>query len=278
MGIVHVSCTLDEDLQICRYISFVELVELLKFGQIHFEHANGFQHSRLLAAAAAWRRSPYPPQANNASTAKQTRLRNQLLRAWPRGNLAFQSWTMLPGTHAVHWNTCSCSEQNIAIVSTANNLADSLLVPDDTTVIIGQDDELALEEVSAAPSPHGLLGNCASRMPSGNIGVIANSAYAPAENPHERGMSLHVVLPTLLSSVIVAPYVTERFFDLVAKLVGENTSATVKRAGQLPFEIPEKTYASRKNRGYLHGPEVRLEHAVPPNILYLSDAKRRVFS
>ncbi len=231
MGIIHASSILDEDLQVYRYISFVELVELLKFGQIHLEYANDCQRSRLLTVASAWRRSLSQIKTNNSVATKQARRRNQMLRAWHQGSLSFQTWKVLRGVDTLYWNTRSCSEQNIGIVSSIKNLAESLLVRNNTTVMIGKMEGLAKQGASISTSACCLAGNFTPPMPSEEVGIIANS-----DRNLQSDMSLHVVLSTLLSKVIVAPYVTERFFDLVAKLVRESTCATVTRINQLRFE------------------------------------------
>lgn len=235
MGSVHVSCTVDEDLQIYRYISFVELVELLKFGQVHFEPASDYQRSRLLAEISSWRRSTGQLQASDATAVRRARRRNQLLRAAPQGKVAFQTWKVLRGVDALYWNTCSCSDQNVGIVTSIRNLTEALLVRDGTSFVVGRMDDATLQEGAAAPSPHSLAGGFAPGMPSDNVSIVAHADDARSYS-HQWGLSVHAVLSTLLSSVIVAPYASERFFDLVAKLVGENTSATVVRPNQLRFD------------------------------------------
>ena len=236
MGAVHVIFPLEEESKLCRYISFVELVELLKFGQMHFEHANAFQRGRLLAAAAEWRRLPGRSQADGTSAARQARRRNQLLNAWPKSDLSFQSWSVMRDIDADHWNACPSSDQKIGIVTTARNLAESLLVPRNTTVIIGRAEELDLQEDAASSSRYGLTGSLAPQLPPEDVGVIAHRSYDESDSGLQRGMRLQIMLSSWLTDVVVAPYATDRFVELVAKVVSEQTSARVTRAGQRSFE------------------------------------------
>lgn len=246
MGNIHVSCTLDEDLQICRYIDFIELVEMLKFGRMHIEQANELQRSRLLTAAAAWRRSVSSgSQSKNVSAAKTIRMRNRLLRGWTRGNLALQSWMILGEDGAASWQTGASSELSIGIVSTPKRLAASLLVRDSTSVVIGAADELALQDEQNVNSPYSLTGKFTPNEPAETVGIVANAIEAHPEGGLPHSMGLQVILPTLLARVIVAPYATERFVDLVTELVRENTYAAVTRADEAPTEKP-RARAARK--------------------------------
>src|SRR5690606_15900994 len=113
------------------------------------------------------------------------------------------------------WTACSSADQKIGIVSSAKNLAESLLVRSDTTVVIGKADELDFHEDVAFGSRYGLTENLAPQLPPETVGIIANSTHANPDDTHQSGMRLQVMLSTLLTSVIVAPYATERFFDLV---------------------------------------------------------------
>lgn len=252
MGEVHVSCTLDEELQLCRYVSFVDLVDLLKFNQIHLEDASGIQRHRLLRAAAAKRQTTLASEAGHACgqarPAERAAPERQASRDYMRSSLALQSWVILNGREPADWSACGYSDQCIAIVSSVGALADSLLVPDNTTVLLAHEDDLALWQGRAAVPRR----NSPPRFNHGTtieqVGIVANFTYPGSVRLHELNTRLRVILSTMLTKVIVAPHTEDRFLELVSILVRENTWATVARGTQPPFQAPAQADVNRDDR------------------------------
>src|SRR5690606_5024421 len=147
--------------------------------------------------------------------------RNQILRDWPQGSLSLQSWETLNEAHPVYWAAGQVSEQCIGIVSSVKALADSFLVRDDTTLIIGGENELALLQSRALAAPPSLASTFNPGMSAARVGVVANAVHTGPALNHRQNTSLYVILSTLLSKVVVAPQAADRFFELVSKLVGE---------------------------------------------------------
>lgn len=241
---VHVSCTLDEEQQICRYLSFVDFVDLLKFGQIRFEKTSRHEIFCPTRSASAWQHlarcvrtdsvRDTPGSTKNLSEKDRATLKLQ------QGSLLIQSWTLIDEAEPRYWRGCQHPEQCVGVVSNVRSLAESFLVPDDTDLII------------AEANGRALLHGCSSTPPA--VSVFVNALHAPRASCPESRINLHVVLSTLLSEVIVAPNAPNRFIELVTKLVRENTLATVTRAGQPPLESPRMPSLNRP--GFCRGSNV----------------------
>lgn len=95
---IHVSPSLDQNQQICRPISFYDLVELMTFGRLFFDQSS---RGRL------------------AST-----------------RVAYQSWILLEHEHAIDWGGDDASAPSIHIVSTIRALTESLFVGEGLEVVI----------------------------------------------------------------------------------------------------------------------------------------------
>lgn len=202
---IHVNQSIDPDRQIFQYMSFYELVDLLKFNQIFFMRADRPQRQGIFS------KDVIPDLDSNSIT--------------------LQSWSLPAATNLPEWEEDDSPQPRVCIVSSIRALSQSLFADDATRIYI----ELARKSGNA---PNALWNTPVRRRRSkalpgtrpDSLYAIAISRRSPTANLSPGGMHLLVDLRTLLTGVIVPPTAPTRFMELVTKLVQESTWVSVTRA------------------------------------------------
>src|SRR5690606_25642984 len=122
------SCALAEELQLCRYVSFVDFVDLLKFGQIRFEKESRTQHPCVA------RKISEPPYTNHGLHRNRTPVSIPSIetlfwqdRTFPepqQDRFLLQSWSLANEAGPHYWKGCQELEQCVAIISNVKALAE----------------------------------------------------------------------------------------------------------------------------------------------------------
>lgn len=222
---IHVSPSLDPNQQICRRISFYDLVELLTFGRLFFDRSAGILPGASLPAihldgmmpGMAASRLPGPGRGNaiQAPTAP--------------ARVAYQTWTLLAHEHAMDWGSDDTAASAIHIVSTIDALANALFVSKGCEVRIAPTARFAC-------APGQLQSRDAAAAP-----ILDDETLAVTLWPHDGtngadqrlALRLPVDLNMLLMLVLVSPRSSSRFVELVCGLVQRNCHARVARANLL---------------------------------------------
>lgn len=249
MGNVTINSMLNENLQIFQYIKLVDFVHLLKFSRIYFDNPITDSHDASRRAESSQRSPGYRRRLNGAATsfrpvwpAKPRSARSTQVRSG-------QFWHILDEARP-RWVASPYSEQWVIMVSTIQSLSRSLLFDDKTTVSI---------ERTTAPHRSRTRRPGFRQTPSleasdvfqdTSIGITICSGQAAVTSPPQKRRSLPVILSTLLLNVIVAPRASDHLLELVAKLVAENTWATVSRSHHrgITSPLPPNSPGARRPR------------------------------
>lgn len=231
MGNIHINHSLDPDQQIFQYLSFHDLVDLLKFNQAFFARADRPQRQGLRNTPGKWhylveKASPAPKKKSKTPTPQN-----------PRHNLnadaiTLQSWALANTDLPMLWNDTGKQQPRVCIVSSIRALSESLFTNDATSIFIEQASDSGVAH--AAPRPESAWGQQALALPGiepDSLCAIAITKRADAHaNLGPAGTYLRVDLSTLLSEVIVPHYASQRYMELITKLVQESVWVTVTRA------------------------------------------------
>lgn len=206
MGNIHINQSLDPDRRIFQYLSFYELVDLLKFNQTFFTRTDHPQRQNLFS------KDVIPDLETNRIT--------------------LQSWSLAADDMLTEWEAPHNPHPGVCIVSSIRALSQSLFTDDATRIYI----ELARPAARAkdklwSASPKRQRTKALPQTPSDGLHAIAISrrSNTPA-NLSPAGMHLLVDLRTLLTEVVIPSRAPARFMELVTKLVQESTWVTVTRA------------------------------------------------
>lgn len=206
MGNIHINQSLDPDRRIFQYLSFYELVDLLKFNQTFFMRAD------------------YPQ--------RQDLFSKDVVPDFETNRITLQSWSLAADDVLTEWEAQHSLHPGVCIVSSIRALSQSLFTDDATRIYI----ELAhpamrTQDAFWCTSLRRRRTKALPRTQSDALHAIAISkrSHAPA-NLSPAGMHLLVDLRTLLAEVVIPPRAPARFMELVTKLVQESTWITVTRA------------------------------------------------
>ena len=206
MESIHINRSLDPGRKIFKYLSFYELVDLLKFNQAFFMRADHPQREGLFS--------------------------KDIVPDFETKSITLQSWSLAADDALTEWRTEHSAHPGVCIVSTIRALSQSLFTDDATRVYI----ELARPPARAGEKPWRASSKRwrMEAMPhtqSGGLHAIAISrrSHAPA-SLSPAGIHLLVDLGSLLSEVVIPSRAPARFMELVTKLVQESAWATVTRA------------------------------------------------
>lgn len=206
MGSIHINRSLDPGRKIFKYLSFYELVELLKFNQAFFMQADHPQCEELFS--------------------------KDIVPDFETKSITLQSWSLAADDALTEWRAGHSPHPGVCIVSTVRALSQSLFTDDATRIYI----EFArpparTEEKAWRASPTRRRTKTLPYTQSEGLHAIAISrrSHAPA-SLSPAGMHLLVDLRSLLSEVVIPARAPARFVKLVTKLVQESTWVTVTRA------------------------------------------------
>src|SRR5690606_10161743 len=107
---VHVSCALDEELQLCRYMSFVDFVDLLKFSQVRLEDVS--RNGSSCATRTVSARQSFTRFSHRAGALDQTEStenffwRKQAVLDQQHDSFLLQSWTSINEAEPRYWMGC----------------------------------------------------------------------------------------------------------------------------------------------------------------------------
>lgn len=222
---IHVSPSLDQNQQICRRISFYDLVELLTFGRLFFDRSAGIRPGASLSSI------PHHPMMPGMATSRLPGPAGDIALRTPAApaRVAYQTWTLLTHEHAMDWGSDDTAASAIHIVSTIGALADALFVSKGCDVLIEQ-----TSRVACAPAQ--LHAPDAAVVPILDDDTLAVTVWPrddmTASDPR-LALRLPVDLNMLLMLVLVSPRASSRFVELVSGLVQRICYARVARANLL---------------------------------------------
>lgn len=209
MGNIHINKSLDPDRRIFQYLSFYELVDLLKFNQTFFTRADHPQRQDLFS--------------------------KDVVPDFESNRITLQSWSLAADDVLAEWETQHSPHPGVCIVSSIRALSQSLFTDDATRIYIelARPAERAKDKLWSA-SPKRRRTKALPHTPSDGLHAIAISrrSHAPA-NLSPAGMHLLVDLRTLLTEIVIPSRAPARFMDLVTKLVQESTWVAVTRASSI---------------------------------------------
>ncbi|MGP1614556.1 MAG: hypothetical protein ACTS5Y_05800 [Pollutimonas bauzanensis] len=207
MGNIQVNHSLDPDRRILHYMSFYDLIELLKFNQAFFTPVERPQRQSILKAAEKWHRPA------------------------TKGAITLQSWSIPAEENLADWGEHASTQPRVCIVSSIRALAQSLFTDDTTSIFIEPARHPGAVRKTASGAPPAARRPAA--RPDGLCAIAVSHAVPTCSSIKPSGMHLLVDLKTLLAGVIVPPDASVRFMDLVSKLVQESAWVSVTRASRM---------------------------------------------
>ncbi|NYT62576.1 hypothetical protein H0A66_09665 [Alcaligenaceae bacterium] len=253
MGNIHVNQTLDPDQKIFQHMDFHDLVDMLKFNQAFFTCADRPQRRGLLIAPGQWHYLVKKnPSARNGKKS-QAQADHMRLHNLNTDTITLQSWALAETGSPAPWNNTdrqqpfglggaylNASAQRhdnehlqpprVCIVSSVRALSQALFTDDATSVFIEQASQAGVAHAAATPALHRRAKTLPGIAPD-NLCAIAISRRADTHaSLSPAGIHLRVDLGMLLTGVIVPHYTSERYMELVTKLVQESVWVTVTRA------------------------------------------------
>lgn len=231
MGNIHINHSLDPDQQIFQYLSFHDLVDLLKFNQAFFARADRPQRQGLRNTPGKWNHlveeAPPAYKKKNKAPAPQHPRHNLSVDA-----ITLQSWALFNTDSPALWNDTGKLHPRVCIVSSIRALSESLFIDEATSIFIEQAGDSRVAH--AAPAAESACDQQALALPGINPDSLCAIAITKRADTHASltpiGTYLRVDLGTLLSGVIVPHHASQRYMDLITKLVQESVWVTVTRA------------------------------------------------
>lgn len=229
MGNIHINHSLDPDQQIFQYMSFHDLVDLLKFNQAFFKRADRPQRLGLLNTPGKWH---YPveksPPARKGK--HKTPPDNNLLHNLDADAIMLQTWALADADLPALWNDTDNLQPRVCIVSSIRALSQSLFANDATSIFIEQASHSGLACAAPGPTRHRPTKALSSISPDSLCAIAISKRANIHASLSPAGTHLRVDLGTLLTGVMVPPNASERYMELVTKLVQESVWVTVTRA------------------------------------------------
>lgn len=245
---VIVNPCLDQDLLVYRSMSFYDLMDLITFGQLTFDHSARLRsrQRRGLKLRVAKDKARLSRQGNkNAVTEIDLTVPQRDCLPARRGAacVRYQRWTMFDEGPPIDWSPLF--EPSVHIVSSIRALANSLLASDNLRIFIDR-----TSGIYSPSHPSVMPRASAAILEDHSLAVIVRAARGSV-NPDcgRSSLRIPVDLEALLAGVIVSPHASTRFLEMVTALVQRTARAFVSRAnGRAQLAGIDKSTVRQLNR------------------------------